>query len=545
MSRLFLGAFVAVVTSSWSSAQVPAHLSHVPPDAAVFANVSVAKLWKGPVGEQLRSAKVAELDRVVADFEAVTGLTPADVTSACVYFPDLRKPAPDLQPFVVTLALTKPIDAGRLVAAAAVGCLASQDRVSYRFEKDVLTLRYPTLTPARGGAAIKFHEIALDLTDGLHPRLSVHVAAKSGVVRAVGPLMPALVAAATKDFVVGVNAAMMPPELRGESRRPRADAVPFLPLAKADFALLVGEVAGGKLTVEARFRGGDAAVTRDCETALGAVRTLLSGQLSDGRPKDAKGGPVVAVLDGLRASVEAATTRIDGTDAVATLVVPTDLPFGLALGASAGGAKTEAILRGQTQNNLKHLGLALHTYHDAYGAFPAPAVTDKKGKPLLSWRVAILPQVEAGALYERFKLDEAWDSEHNLKALKDNPMPAVFALPGVTLPGDKETHFRVFVGNGAAFEPLKALRVVDFTDGLSNTLLVVTAAKAVPWTKPDELAFDPKATGGDLKKLLRMDGNGCNVVLADGSARYLPSTIDAATLKGLITRNGGEVLNLD
>ena len=96
MPRLCLVAFAAVVASGWAGAQVP-------PDAAVFAHVSVAKLWKGPVGEQLRAAKVAEFDRAVADLEAVTGLTPADVTAATVHLPDLRDPTLEVQPFVVTL----------------------------------------------------------------------------------------------------------------------------------------------------------------------------------------------------------------------------------------------------------------------------------------------------------------------------------------------------------------------------------------------------------------------------------------------------------
>ena len=172
----------------------------------------------------------------------------------------------------------------------------------------------------------------------------------------------------------------------------------------------------------------------------------------------------------------------------------------------------------KTQKNLKQLGLGLHNYHDAYIAFPATAVADKQSKPLLSSRVAVLPYIDHGALYKKFNLGEAWDSEYNAKALKDNPMPAVFALPGVTQPGDTDRHFRVFVGTGAAFEPPKPLSMTAFTDGTSNTLLVVTAAKAVPWTKPDELAFDPKATDADLKKLLRLDGDGYNVLFADGTA---------------------------
>ena len=546
MPRLFLVAFATVVGSGGSNAQVPAHLSHVPPDAAVFAHANVAKLWQGPVGQQLRAAKVAEFDRVVAEFEAVTGLTPADVTSASVYLPDARKPAPDFQPFVVTLELTKPIDAGRLVALAAVGCRASDDRVSYRFEKGVLTLKYPTFVPGRGGLVRKPQEVTLDLSDALHPRLSVHVPAASGVApKAIGPQTPALVAAATKDFVVGLNYAMLPPPISDVEAKRDRESLPFEPLFRADFALVVGTLTADTLAAEARVRNPDAAAARNCLKALGAVRTLLTSSLdaevkSFSKSNDAKDKPLLAVLVGFKTSIDAAALDLNNTDAVATLTVPTDLPFGPALGAVVGKKSLDAWARTATQNNLKQLGIALHAHHDAYDALPAPAVADKKGKSLLSWRVAVLPQIEQGALYTRFKMDEAWDSAHNLKALKDNPMPAVFALPGVTLPGDKETYFRVFVGNGAAFEPLKPLKFNAFTDGLSNTLLVVTAAKAVPWTKPDELAFDPK---GDLKKLLVMDGSGCNVLLADGSVRFLSSAIDAAMLKGLITRSGGEVLD--
>ncbi len=547
MPRLFLVA-LAAVGSGWANAQVPAHLSHVPPDAAVFAHANVAKLWKGPVGEPLRAAKVAEFDRLVADFEAVTGLTPADVTSASAYWPDLRKLAPDIEPFVVTLVLTKPIDAGRLVAAAAVGCRASGDRVSYRFEKGVLTLKSTTIVHGRGEATFKFQEIVLDLSDALHPRLSVYVPAAAGVApKGSGPQTTALVAAATKDFVVSMNYAMLPANISDVNARWGPDRVPLIPLLKADQALAVGTLAGDTLAVEARFRSADPAVRRECAKSLGALQTLLTSLLDAGlkglgKSNDAKDKPLLAVLASFKTSLDAAALRIDGTDAVATLALRTDLPFGLALGATAGKKSLDARDRSVTQNNLKQLGLALHAHHDVYNAFPAPAVADKKGKPLLSWRVAVLPQIEQGALATRFKMDEAWDSDHNKKALQDNPMPAVFALPGVTLPGDKETYFRVFVGNGAAFEPLKPLMLAFFTDGSSNTILVATAATAVPWTKPDELDFEPK---GDMKKLLRMDGDGCNVLLADGSARFLSSAIDVVTLRGLITRGGGEVLNLD
>src|SRR5205814_6093315 len=72
--------------------------------------------------------------------------------------------------------------------------------------------------------------------------------------------------------------------------------------------------------------------------------------------------------------------------------------------------------RMRSANNLKQLMLAMHNYHDVYGRFPAD-IRDKDGKPLLSWRVHILPFIEQVNLYKQFRLDEPWDSEHNKKLI--------------------------------------------------------------------------------------------------------------------------------
>ena len=107
----------------------------------------------------------------------------------------------------------------------------------------------------------------------------------------------------------------------------------------------------------------------------------------------------------------------------------------------------------------------------------------------------------------------------------------------------KLPYYRVFTGNGAAFEPLKPVILPrGFPDGTSNTILIATAATSVPWTKPDELAFDPKA---DMKKLLMMDKDGCNVTFADGSVRSLRSAMNGDNLKAMITRAGGETIGDD
>src|SRR5262245_18951481 len=67
--------------------------------------------------------------------------------------------------------------------------------------------------------------------------------------------------------------------------------------------------------------------------------------------------------------------------------------------------------RWSSLQNLKLIGLALHEYDAKFGNFPSLATYDANGKPLLSWRVSVLPyfHIEAlNELYEQFNLDEPW-----------------------------------------------------------------------------------------------------------------------------------------
>src|SRR5207244_13088094 len=72
----------------------------------------------------------------------------------------------------------------------------------------------------------------------------------------------------------------------------------------------------------------------------------------------------------------------------------------------------------RSKNKLKQIGLAFLNYEGVNGHFPTAASHDNNGKALLSWRVALLPYLEADALYREFKLEEPWDSEHNKKLLE-------------------------------------------------------------------------------------------------------------------------------
>jgi hypothetical protein len=82
-----------------------------------------------------------------------------------------------------------------------------------------------------------------------------------------------------------------------------------------------------------------------------------------------------------------------------------------------------------------------------------------------------------------------------------------------------------------------SVRLANFTDGASNTILIVEAAEAVPWTKPDELAY---ALDRPLPSLGGQRGDGFLAAFADGSVRLLPKGIEESTLRALITRDGGE-----
>jgi hypothetical protein len=193
----------------------------------------------------------------------------------------------------------------------------------------------------------------------------------------------------------------------------------------------------------------------------------------------------------------------------------------------------------QSQNNLKQIGRALHSHNDALGTLPAPAIHDPKLKALLSWRVALLPFLNQTALFQRFKLDEPWDSPHNKKLLGE--MPAVYAAPDGSGRKEGRTYYQVFVGPQAGFEANLKMRLpASFSDGTSNTILVAEAAVPVPWTKPEDLPFSPKQP---LPKLGGLFHGHFHALFADGTVRFLAKDADEQDLRYAIMRNDGQVIS--
>jgi hypothetical protein len=199
----------------------------------------------------------------------------------------------------------------------------------------------------------------------------------------------------------------------------------------------------------------------------------------------------------------------------------------------------------KSQNNLKQMGIAMHNYNDVNGHLPEAMPDPRlKGKSNLSWRVELLPYVEEAGLYNQFRHNEPWDSPHNKTYL--TIMPRVFAHPNH--PDENAqglTYYRVFVGPHTPFPPGQLSSIPrSFPDGTSNTILIIEAGDPVPWTKPDELVYDPN------KPLPRLGGHfrqGTNAALADGSVvpLHIGNGLSERTLRYAIDPNDGMPLGPD
>jgi hypothetical protein len=192
-------------------------------------------------------------------------------------------------------------------------------------------------------------------------------------------------------------------------------------------------------------------------------------------------------------------------------------------------------------NNMKQIGIAMHCCHDAYGKLPGAAICDRNGKPLLSWRVAILPYIEQDNLYKQFKLDEPWDSANNKPLIAR--MPKIYSSPRYAA-AEGMTCYKVFTGKNALFTHATGKRFTDVVDGLSNTVMAIEAGEPVVWTKPDDIEFDADK---DLPKLDLPGGlREVHVCLGDGAVRRVSlDKISATTWKAVIGCNDGMITPLD
>lgn len=200
----------------------------------------------------------------------------------------------------------------------------------------------------------------------------------------------------------------------------------------------------------------------------------------------------------------------------------------------------EAAQRAQSMNNLKQIGLALHNYHDTHGHFPAPVMMGPDGKTPHSWRVAILPFVEEADMFNQYRFDEPWDSEHNKKVTEK--IPPVFRHPMDKKDSTNASFFALVGTNTLMGDNKRNTRMADITDGTSNTLMIVEAKRDIPWSKPEDIAYPDDRTKA-LPELGGFFKQGFLAGFGDGSVRMIFKSIDKTTLQNLIERNDGNVIN--
>ncbi len=221
-------------------------------------------------------------------------------------------------------------------------------------------------------------------------------------------------------------------------------------------------------------------------------------------------------------------------------------PGSLSLVASALQALDESMRRQANLARFKQIILAMHNFHDVYGAFPPlDKQRDANGKSKLSWRVYLLPYLNQVALYNKFHLDEPWDSPHNRTLLVE--MPDVFraSRPPTDQPPIKPGYTTILgpAGEGGAFGRDKQVSFADFSDGTSNTavLLEVKPELAAPWTAPQDYVF----TKEDPSSGLHVNSQGEFLAgRGDGSVEMLPLPKDQKQVLNFLQMNDGNIVQL-
>jgi Protein of unknown function (DUF1559) len=220
-------------------------------------------------------------------------------------------------------------------------------------------------------------------------------------------------------------------------------------------------------------------------------------------------------------------------------------------------AAREAARSAQCISNLKQIGLALVNYESKYGCFPPAYVAGADGKPLYSWRVLLMAELDrtdgwfGGRLAGGFRFDEPWDSPNNSTLHGLEPYTMLRCPSDPASAGSTETNFVAVVGPGTMFpSDGTSRRLADVTDGPENTLIVVEVFNAgIHWMEPKELDWATMSFRLNDRTRPSVSSNhpaggssyaGPHVLTVDDMVTFLPENFPPETLRALLTIDGGE-----
>jgi hypothetical protein len=536
-------AYLAATPGHSQEGAVGSVLTRVPADAIGFVHVKAGAVWKSDMMAGLRETLMKAGGPALDAFNKRFTPPPKTLDSVAFYLikpDDAHGPAP-----AFVLGFTEPFEQSKVLKSLMPSGKAKSFFGQSYMEDETTDI------------AVK----VVDQRTLLVSSPSMMVKVLSHEANQNGPMSKHLSSAAAKPIYGAVNIAAIPLDNvdMPESLRP---------LAAAREAVFAGEL-GKDLAVKVQLRYADGAAARNADKAardaLQMGRQQIAKAMEDANNRVMKPEVPDSSLRALPEALAnlftlAALKSMDELldqppfsqqgDALVldyrfdpvspqTLAMASAFMWGTVMPATEVVRRTTA--SAAANNNLKQIAIAMHNYEATYQYMPAALFSKDGKKPLLSWRVALLPYLEQEKLFREFKLDEPWDSDHNKKLLEK--MPDVFkdpAAPPTNEPG--MTHYQIFVGGGAGFKMQpQGSRIFEITDGTSNTIMVATTTDPVPWTKPGDITF---ALGKPLPKL-GLGGKPPVVAMFDGSVRSIKKDTSERTIKSAITASGGELMPED
>jgi hypothetical protein len=220
----------------------------------------------------------------------------------------------------------------------------------------------------------------------------------------------------------------------------------------------------------------------------------------------------------------------------------------------------EAAARTQSMNNLRQLGIAMHSVHDTYNSFP-PTVGEFANKTG-SAHFFLLPFIEQGPLFNEAPA-AVWDNE-----VWSKPVP-IFHDPRDTTapPGHVFQDWLAttsYAANWMVFKDGKGgVGIATITDGTSNTVMFATRYQVCgntpcAWGYPSLYTWAP-LVGYDNQALFQVSprpeqcdptraqaiGGAMLIEMCDGSVRTVNPRVSAQTWANVLDPADGNVIGND
>ena len=222
----------------------------------------------------------------------------------------------------------------------------------------------------------------------------------------------------------------------------------------------------------------------------------------------------------------------------------------------------EAARKTACANNLRQIGLALHSHHSAKNEFPIGTVEFRlfdPSKRQLAWSAFLLPYLEQDNLFKMLDLNLAFDDARNAEGASH--IISTYVCPS-SLRGETLVQGRGPSDYGGIFGEIltspnnppkgtmlidQAISIREVSDGTSNTLIVAEDSRSPDpqWINGRNIfdqAFPINQAPIGIENEIRSEHPlGANGVFCDGSVRFLNEKTSNAVLAAICTRNRGEV----